>query len=75
MFEVTFKGQNEFDQIFTIFSKFVLVHTKASHFAVFSELCQLSFSIAYCAIHNNNSIVNKAYRSSVIMRTVSDFLK
>ena len=35
MFEITFKGQNEFDKIFTRFSKFVLgVHSKASNFAV-----------------------------------------
>ena len=45
MFEITFKGQNEFDNILTRFSKFVLgVHSKASNFAVLSEL-SVSFSI------------------------------
>ena len=41
MFEITFKGHNEFDKIFSRFSKFVLgVHSKASNFAVLSELGQ-----------------------------------
>lgn len=41
MFDITFKGQNDFDKLFTRFSKFVLgVHSKASNFAVLSELGQ-----------------------------------
>ena len=47
MFEITFKGQNEFDKIFTRVSTFVLgVHSKASNFAVFSELGQYPLIIA-----------------------------
>ena len=73
MFEITFKGQNEFDKIFTRFSKFVLgVHSKASNFAVLSELGQyplVLLALVSCInfwLHivqsNDNSIVNKAYR-------------
>ena len=39
IFGVTLKGQNEFDKIFTEFSKFILgVHSKASNFKKLSEL-------------------------------------
>ena len=73
MFESTFKGQNEFDKMFTRFSKFVLgVHSKASNFAVLSELGQypLVLSALVSCINfwlhilqsNDNSLVNKAYR-------------
>ena len=47
MFEITFKGQNEFDKIFIRFSKFVLgVHSKASSFAVLSEIGQYPLIIS-----------------------------
>ena len=56
MFEITFKGQNEFDKIFARFSKFVRgVHSKAPNFAVLSEMDQYpfvvyKFVVPYCAI-------------------------
>ena len=73
MFEITFKGLNEFDKIFTRFSKFVLgVHSKASNFAVLSELGQCPLVLlAFVSCINfwlhieqshNNSLVNNAYR-------------
>lgn len=47
MFDISFKGRNEFDKIFTRFSKFVLgVHSKASNFAVLSELGQYPLIIS-----------------------------
>ena len=73
MFEITFKGQNEFDKIFTRFSKFVLgVHSKASNFAVLSELGQYPLVLSplvscinfwlHIVQSNDNSLVYKAYR-------------
>ena len=71
IFEITFKGQNEFDKIFTRFSKFVLgVHSKASNFTVLSELGQYPLVLSalvscinfWLHIVQSNSIVNKAYR-------------
>ena len=64
MFEITFKGQNEFDKIFTRFSKFALgVHSKASNFAVLSELGQYPLVFwLHIVQSNDNSLVNKAYR-------------
>ena len=57
MIEITLKGHNEFDKIFTRFSKFVFgVHSKASNFAVLSNLGQYPVvllalvSCTYCAI-------------------------
>ena len=42
MFEMPFKGYNEFDKIFTRFCKYILgVHSKTSNFAVYSELGQV----------------------------------
>ena len=39
MFDMSFKCNNEFNKFFTRFSKYVLgVHSKATNFAVFSEL-------------------------------------
>ena len=55
MFEITFKGRNEFDKIFVKY-KFVLgVHSKAPNFAVLSEMDQYpfvvyKFVVPYCAI-------------------------
>ena len=50
MFEMSFKGHNEFDKIFTRFSKYVLgVHSKASNFAVLSELGQLPLIVSIIA--------------------------
>ena len=44
---MSFKGHNDFDKIFTRFSKYVLgVHSKASNFAVFSELGQFPLIIS-----------------------------
>ena len=72
MFEVTFKGQNEFDKIFTRFSKFILgVHSKASNFAVQSELGQYPLVISalvscinfwlHVVQSSDKSLINKAY--------------
>ena len=72
MFVWLFKGQNEFDKIFTRFSKYVLgVHSKASNFAVFSELGQFPLIIsiiASCVISllhtiqsNSESLISAAY--------------
>ena len=42
MFEMSFKGYNEFDKTFTRFCKYILgVHSKTSNFAVYSELGQV----------------------------------
>ena len=82
MFKITFKGQNEFDKIFTRFSKFVLgVHSKASNFAVLSELGQyplvlsaLVSCINFCCILFNLMIIHlliKHIESNVITRTAS----
>ena len=47
MFDISIKGQTEFDKIFIRFSKFVLgVHSKASNFAVLSELGQYPLIIS-----------------------------
>ena len=73
MFELTFKGQNDFDKLYTRFLKFVLgVHSKASNFAVFSELGQYPLVISaivssinfwlHAVQSKDNSLVNKAYR-------------
>ena len=52
MFEITFKGKNEFDKIFTRFSKFVLgMHSKASNFAVkvnWVSILQLLWALVSC---------------------------
>ena len=72
MFEVTFKGQNEFDKIFTRFFKFILgVHSKASNFAVLSELGQYPLVISalvscinfwlHVVQSSDKSLINKAY--------------
>ena len=43
MFEMSFKGYNEFDKAFTRFCKNILgVHSKISNFAIYSELGQIS---------------------------------
>ena len=43
MFDISFKGFNEFDKLHTMFCKFVLgVHSKATNFAVYSELGRFS---------------------------------
>ena len=47
MFDISIKGQTEFDKIFIRFSKFVLgVISKASNFAVLSELGQYPLIIS-----------------------------
>ena len=52
MFEITFKGKNEFDKIFTRFSKSVLgLHSKASNFAVkvnWVSILQLLSALVSC---------------------------
>ena len=71
MFELTFKGQNDFDKLYTRFLKFVLgVHSKASNFAVFSELGQYPLVISaivssinfwlHAVQSKDNSLVSKA---------------
>ena len=50
MFDMSFKCFNEFNKIFTRFSKYVLgVHSKSSNFAVYSELGQFPFIISVIA--------------------------
>ena len=50
MFDMSFKCNNEFDNFFTRFSKYVLgVHSKATNFIVFSELGQFSMLISIIA--------------------------
>ena len=72
MFDMSFKCNNEFDKIFTRFSKYVLgVHSKATNFAVFSELGQFPMLISVIArcinfwIHtiqsSNESLLSEAY--------------
>ena len=72
MFDMSFKGFNEFDKIYTRFSKFVLgVHSKASNFAVYIELGQFPLIISVIAsvinfwIHTlqsgNESLISQAY--------------
>ena len=82
MFEITFKGQHEFDKIFTRFSKFVLgVHSKASNFAVLSELGQYPLvlsALVSCIIFwlhivqsNDHHLLIKHIESSVITQKAS----
>ena len=72
MFDMPFKCFNEFDKIYTRFSKYVLgVHSKASNFAVYSELGQFPLIISVIAsvidfwIHTlqsgNESLISQAY--------------
>ena len=72
MFDMSFKCNNEFDNCFTRFSKHVLgVHSKATNFAVFSELGQFPMLISVIArcinfwIHtiqsSNESLLSEAY--------------
>ena len=72
MFDTSFKSLNEFDKIFTRFLKYVLgVHSKASNFAVYSELGQFPLIISVITscinfwIHavqsSNDSLISKAY--------------
>ena len=72
MFDMSFKCNNEFDKFFTRFSKYVLgVNSKATNFAVFSELGQFSMLISVIArcinfwIHtiqsSNESLMSEAY--------------
>ena len=69
---MSFKCKNEFDKNFTRFSKYVLgVHSKATNFAVFSELSQFPMLISVIArcinfwIHtiqsSNESLLSEAY--------------
>ena len=47
MFDMSLKCYNEFDKIFTRFSKYVLgVHSEASSFGVYSELDQFPLIIS-----------------------------
>ena len=67
MFDMSLKCYNEFDKIFTRFSKYVLgVHSKASNFDVYSELDQF----CYCKFINfwlhtvqskSESLISEAY--------------
>ena len=70
MFDMSFKCFNEFDKIFTRFSKYVLgVHPKSSNFAAYCEFGQFPLIvIASCInfwIHTvqsgSESIISKAY--------------
>lgn len=72
IFDISIKGQNEFDKIFMRFSKFVLgVHSKASNFAVLSELGQYPLIISaivscinfwlHAMKSGTSSLVYKAY--------------
>ena len=72
LFDMSFKCNNEFDNIFTRFFKYVLgVHSKATKFAVFSELGQCPMQISVIArcinfwIHTiqsgNESLLSEAY--------------
>ena len=76
MFELTLKNTNEFDKTYMRFSKQVLgVHSKASNFAVVSELGQFPLIVSVLAncinfwIHtiqsNTDSILQKAYREQM----------
>ena len=69
---MSFKCFNEFDKIYTRFSKYVLgVHSKASNFAVYSELGQFPLIISVIAsvinfwVHtlqsSNESLISQAY--------------
>ena len=50
MFDMSFKCNNEFDKIFTRFSKYVLgVDSKATNFAVSSDLGQFPMLISVIA--------------------------
>ena len=50
MFDMSLKCYNEFDKIFTRFSKYVLgVHSKASNFGVYCELGQFPLIISFIA--------------------------
>ena len=74
MFEMSFKGHNEFDKLFTRFSKYVVgVHSKASNFAVLSDLSQLRLIVSIiaswinfwlhtiCVQSNSESLISAAY--------------
>ncbi|MCG7891851.1 MAG: reverse transcriptase family protein [Candidatus Thiodiazotropha endolucinida] len=72
IFEISIKGQNDFDKVLMRFSKFVLgVHSKASNFAVISELGQYPLIISaivgcinfwlHALQSSSSSLVNKAY--------------
>lgn len=76
MFELTLKNTNEFDKIYMRFCKHVLgVHSKASNFAVISELGQFPLiisTITSCInfwLHtiqsNTDSLLQKAYQEQV----------
>ena len=72
IFDMSFKGFNEFDKIYTRFLKYVLgVHSKACNFAVYSELGQFPMIISVIVgvinfwLHTlqsqNDSLVSQAY--------------
>lgn len=76
MFEMSYKGYNEFDKIHTRFSKFTLgVHSKSSNFAVQSELGQFPLIISCISaclnfwVHvinsKNDTLVSKAYHEQI----------
>ena len=76
IFEMSFKGHNEFDKIYTRFCKSVLgVHSKTSNFAVYSELGQIPLVISIISssinfwLHtvssNSDSILFKAYLEQI----------
>ena len=73
---MSFKGHNEFDKIYTRFCKSVLgVHSKASNFAVYSELGQIPLVISIISSSINfwlhtvsskrDSILFKAYLEQI----------
>ena len=85
IFEVTFKGQNEFNKIFTRFSKIVLgLHSKALNFAVFSELGQYPLIISaivscinlwfHVMQSNTSSLIYKFIGNNVILNSNSLWL-
>ena len=76
IFEMSFKGHNEFDKIHTRFCKSVLgAHSKTSNFAVYSELGQIPLVISIISssinfwLHtvssNSDSILFKAYLEQI----------
>ena len=82
MFEMSFKGHNEFDKIYTRFCKYVLgVHSRSSNFAVYSELGQIPLVISIISssinfwLHtissNSDSLLFKAYLNKSIPHVIS----
>lgn len=76
LFELSFKSTNDFDKVHTRFCKFVLgTHSKASNFAVYSELGQFPLLITILTsclnfwLHiiqsNRDTLLSKAYMEQI----------